>query len=158
VRREFAGSLHPLGWLMPDLTWRSVLERTGGAAPGVLARSRLMVDCSGPSLTSPTATCLASSGDETFVWEVAADAGTTRPIASTTGRVLPRSYQDRTLVFWRDRELLMLWRDTNQAIRLAAESQSRRPHDACYDAGHLVTLTRALDRDVVMRYPMPPPD
>jgi hypothetical protein len=60
-------------------------------------------------------------------------------------------------MFWQDAELLMLWRGTNQAVRLSAGSRARPPHAAWYAAGHLVTLTRALDRDVVARYPMAPP-
>ena len=67
VTREFAGSSHRLSWLLPDLAWRSVLERIGGAAPGILARSRLALYCYGPSMTSASATCLARTGDDTFV-------------------------------------------------------------------------------------------
>lgn len=157
VRREFTGHLPALAAFLPDLTWRSVLERTG-EAPGVLVRSRLAVDCSGPSLTSSTATCLATTGDDTFVWEVDADGGTPQPRALIIGRVVPRSFQDRTLLLWRDHDLLLLWRGTSRATRLASdEGRGPRAHDGAYTAGHLVTLTQMSDHDEVVRYPMTPP-
>ncbi len=158
VRREFTGPGHRLGWLLPDLAWRSVLERIDGAAPGILARSRLTLDCSGPSLTSSTATCLARTGDETFVWEVAADAGAPRPVATMTGRVVSHGHEDRSLIVWHERDLLMLWRGTHQALRIARERHCPCPHDGSYAAGHVATLTRNGDRDVVVRYPFTPPD
>jgi Zn-dependent protease with chaperone function len=157
VRREFTGRLHRLGWLLPDLTWRSVLERIGGTVPGVLARSRLAVDCSGPSLTSPTATCLAQTGEDTFIWEVAADTGPPRAIATMTGRIVARAYEDRTVLAFHDRDLLMLWRGTTQALRIARARACPCAHDGSYAAGHVATLTRVADRDVVLRYPFNPP-
>ena len=157
VRREFTGALHRLGWLLPDLAWRSVLERVGGAAPGVLARSRLALDCSGPSLTSATATCLARTGDDTFVWDVPADAGAPRPIATMTGRVVSYGSDDRSVIVWHERDLLMLWRGTHQALRIATDRRCPCAHDGAYAAGHVVTLTRSGDRDVVVRYPFTPP-
>jgi Zn-dependent protease with chaperone function len=157
VRREFSGTFHRLGWLLPDLAWRSVLERVDGAAPGVLARSRLALDCWGPSLTSATATCLARTGDDTFVWEVAADAGAPRPIATMTGRVVSRGADDRAVLVWHERDLLMLWRGTHHALRIARDRRCPCAHDGAYAAGHVVTLTRRGDRDVVVRYPFTPP-
>ena len=157
VRREFTGAFHRLGWLLPDLAWRSVLERVGGAAPGVLARSRLALDCWGPSLTAATATCLARTGDDTFVWDVAADAGAPRPIATMTGRVVSHGSDDRSVLLWHDRDLLMLWRGTHHALRIAADRRCPCAHDGAYAAGHVVTLTRRGDHDVVVRYPFTPP-
>jgi Zn-dependent protease with chaperone function len=158
VTREFAGSQHRLSWLLPDLAWRSVLERIGGTAPGVLARSRLALDCYGPSMTSTSATCLARTGDDTFVWEVPADAGSPRPLAALTGRVVGETYEERALLLWSGQDLLMLWRGTNDALRIARHDRCPCPHDGSYASGQVVTLTRVGDRDVVVRYPMSPPD
>jgi hypothetical protein len=157
VRREFTGNLHALAAFVPDLTWRSVLERTG-AAPAVLARSRLAVECSGPSLTSSTATCLATTGDDTFVWDIEAEGGTPRPRAWMTGRIVPRGVQGRALLLWRDRDLLLMWRGTSRAVRLASGDQrGPRAHDGAYTAGHLVTLTQMSGHDEVVRYRLAPP-
>jgi len=158
VTREFAGSSHQLSWLLPDLGWRTVLERIGGTAPGVLARSRLALYCYGPSMTAPSATCLASTGDDTFVWEVPADAGSPRPLAALTGRVVGETYEERALLFWHEQDLLMLWRGTNHALRIARHGRCPCAHDASYASGRVVTLTRLGDRDVVVRYPVSPPD
>jgi Zn-dependent protease with chaperone function len=125
VTREFAGGTNRLGWLLPDLPWRSVLERIGGTAPGVLARSRLALDCYGPSMTSASATCLARTGDDTFVWEVPADAGSPRPLAALTGRVVGETYEERALLVWHEQDLLMLWRGTNRALRIARGRRCR---------------------------------
>jgi hypothetical protein len=157
VRRTFPRSRLTLGWLTPELTLRSLIARTDVAAPGILADSRLMVDCAGPSLTSPTATCLATTTDETFVWDVSADAGAPRPIAWMTGWAMARGHHDGFLTFWREGELLLLWRGTNRAVRVSAASGDRRAHDAWYAAGHLVTLSRASDHDEVVRYSLTPP-
>jgi hypothetical protein len=157
VTREFAGSLPRLAWLLPDLAWRSVLERTGGTAPGVLARSRLALDCFGPSMTSPAATCLARTGDDTFVWEVPADAGSPRPVAALTGQVVGDTSDERALLLWHERDLLMVWRGTNQALRIARHGRCPCAHDGSYAAGHVATLTRQGNRDEVVRYPITPP-
>lgn len=154
VTREFAGGMHWLGWLLPDLAWRSVLERIGGAEPGVLARSRLALDCYGPSMTSASATCLARTGDDTFVWEVPADAGSPRPLAALTGQVVGETYEERALLLWHEQDLLMLWRGSNRALRIASGRGCPCAHDGSYAAGHVVTLTRHGDRDVVARYPI----
>ena len=142
VTREFAGGSHRLGWLLPDLPWRSVLERTGGAAPGILARSRLALDCYGPDMTSAAAMCLARTGDDTFVWDVPANAGSPRPLATLTGRVVGETYEERALLLWHEQDLLMLWRGTNQALRIANGRRCPCPHDGSYAAGHVATLTR----------------
>lgn len=157
LKREVTGRLHPLAWLLPDVAFRSVLERSGGAAPGVLALSRLNVDCFGPSLTSSTATCLAKTGDDTFVWDVAADAGPPRPTAALTGHVVGTGYEDHAVLLWHERDLLLLWRGTNRALRIAAGGRCPCAHGASYAAGHVATLTRMGDRDVVVRYPIGPP-
>jgi hypothetical protein len=154
VTREFAGGMRRLAWLLPDLQWRSVLERIGGTAPGVLARSRLALDCYGPSMTSASATCLATTGGDTFVWEVPADAGSPRAIAAMTGRVVGGTYEERALLLWHEQDLLMLWRGTNRALRIADGGRCPCPHDGSYAAGRVVTLTRRGDRDVVVRYPV----
>ena len=142
--------------LVPDLTLRSVLARTGGTAPGILARSRLTLDCYGPSLTSPDATCLATTGDETFIWDVAADAGPPRPIASMIGRIVGRTYEEQALLLWRDHDLLLLWRGTNHACA-SRRGPDARARTTLVRRGHVATLTRLADRDVVVRYPVAPP-
>ena len=157
VAREFTGSWHRLSWLLPDVAWRSVLTRTGGAAPAIVARSRLNVECYGPSLTSASAACLATTGDETFVWEMPADAGTPRIVAALNGSVVGSGVEDRALLFWHEGDLLLLWRGTNRAVRVAARRACPCAHDASYAAGHVATLTRVGDRDVVRRYPASPP-
>jgi hypothetical protein len=157
VTREFTGRVPALGWMLPNSAWRSVLTRIGGAAPGRLARSRTSLDCYGPSLTSPAATCLAQGVGETFVWDVPADAGPPRPIATLDGRVTGNAYEDRLLLLWRDGDLLALWRGQPRAVRISRSGHCPCAHDASYAAGHVATLTRDGDRDVVVRYPLAAP-
>jgi hypothetical protein len=66
-------------------------------------------------------------------------------------------FDDRALIVWHERDLLMLWRGTHHALRIAADRRCPCAHDAAYAAGHVVTLTRRGDRDVVVRYPFTPP-
>jgi hypothetical protein len=116
-----------------------------------------MVSCSGPSLTSATATCLATTGDETYVWDVDAEGGPPQVRTWIAGRIVPRAHQERALVIWRDGDLLLLWRGTHRAVRLSGDDRQPRAYDAAYAAGHVVTLARAGDRDHVVRYPLAPP-
>lgn len=157
ARRWEGGMPTGLDWLVPGLGWSTDLERLGGRAPGVLARTRLEVDCHGPTFTSDAATCFAKTGDETFVWDVAADAGPPVPTARIAGRVTTLWLDDATALFWRDRELLLFWRGTNRATRLPADDGCPCPHDAAYANGRLATLTNALDRSTVRLYAIAPP-
>ena len=109
-------------------------------------------------MTSAAAMCLARTGDDTFVWDVPANAGSPRPLATLTGRVVGETYEERALLLWHEQDLLMLWRGTNQALRIANGRRCPCPHDGSYAAGHVATLTRVGHRDVVVRYPMSPPD
>ena len=154
VAREFTGSWHRLSWLLPDAAWNSVLTRSGGAPA---TRSRLNVECYGPSLTSASAACLATTGDETFVWEVPAGAAPLQAVAALNGSVFANGADDRALLLWHDGDLLLVWRGTNHAVRIASSRRCPCAHDASYAAGHVATLTRVGDRDVVRRYASPPP-
>ena len=81
VRREFTGHLHALAAFVPDLTWRSVLERTGGGSAGRCwraagspssARARRSRHRRRPAWPRPATTL--------FVWDVEAEAaGAPRP-------------------------------------------------------------------------------
>jgi hypothetical protein len=157
ARRWDGGMPTGLDWLVPGLGWSTDLERLGGRAPGILARTRLEVDCHGPTLTSDTATCFARTGDETFVWDVAADAGPPVPTAWIAGRVTTLWHDDATALFWRDRDLLLLWRGTNRATRIRAERECPCPHDAAYARGRVATLTTGPDRSTVRLYAIAPP-
>ena len=157
ARRWNGGMPTGLDGLVPGAGWSTDLERLGGRAPGVLARTRLELDCHGPTLTSDAATCFAKTGDETFVWDVAADAGPPVPTARIAGRVTTLWLDDATALFWRDRDLLLFWRGTNRAIRLPGEQGCPCPHDAAYANRRLATLTTTADRSTVRLYAIAPP-
>jgi hypothetical protein len=157
ARRWTGGGPWMVDAFFPTLGWSGEIERIGGRAPGVLARSRSSVQCLGPSLTSATATCLATAGDETFVWEVAADAGPLVPTAYVAGPIVTIWHDDAAVLFWRDRDLLLLWRGTNRAMRVRTDGECPCPHDAAYANGRLATLTTTLDRSTVRLYAIAPP-
>jgi hypothetical protein len=160
AHRQWNGGGNPVAWMVPELSWTTTLtsERARPAAPSrVLARSRLSVDCRGASLASPRATCLAATGDETFVWEIDAEGGALTPVAVIAGALTPIRDDARLLVAWRDDELLALWRGTPRALRLAERDRCPCPHDAAYAAGRLATLTSVRDRTTVALYAITPP-
>ena len=68
------------------------------------------------------------------------------------------TYEERDVLLWHEQDLLMLWRGTNHALRIARHGRCPCAHDASYASGRVVTLTRLGDRDVVVRYPVTPPD
>ena len=156
ARRWTGGGPWSLFVFSPYLGWSGEIERIGGRTPGVLARSRASIECLGPSLASASATCLATTVDETtFVWEVSADAGPLVPTAFVIGPIAPMRHDRAAVLFWRRGELVLLWRGTNRAIRVRAGRTG--PHDAAYANGRLATLTYEPDRSTVRLYAVTPP-
>jgi hypothetical protein len=87
---------------------------------------------------------------------VPVDGGSPKPLAAVTGRVVGETYEARAVLLWHERDLLMLWRGSGDALRIAQDRRCPCPHDGAYAAGHVVTLARVDGRDVVTRYPFTP--
>jgi Zn-dependent protease with chaperone function len=156
VRRHFRSGSSRFAWVMSGLAWSSEIARSTGAVLTPLVRTRLDLHCFGPSLASGTATCLAGTGDETFVWHVDADRGSLRPLARTTGTLTPGDADDDAWLVWRDRELLLLRPGAARALRISDGSSCPCPYDAAVALGHVATLTTARDRAVIDLYPLSP--
>lgn len=157
VRRHFRAGSSRFAWALSGLTWSTEITRLGRAATVPLTRTRLDVECFGPSLASASATCLAKTGDETFVWTADADRGTLRPLARTAGVLMTSNADDDAVLAWRDRELLLLRPGAPRALRISTGDSCPCPFGAATAPGYVATLTTSRDRTAIDLYAVATP-
>jgi hypothetical protein len=156
VRRHFRAGASLFAWAPAGLMWSTEIARMEGAVATPLTRTRLDVACFGPSLASAAVTCLADTGDETFVWIADADRGTLRPVARTAGVLTSSSAGGGGVLLWRDGELLLLRSDAAGALRISDGASCPCPFDAASAPGHVATLTTSRDRTSIDLYTLRP--
>jgi Zn-dependent protease with chaperone function len=152
LRLDFVGQHRPLSWTVQELSWRTEIATTGRDGPRRLARTRLAVECFGTFLASPIAPCVASTGDETFLWTVDVERGTLHPTARMDGRVIGAGDPARVGLVWHDRELLLLSAGQTRALRVSTGDHCPCPHGAAASGGHVATLTSGHDQSTIAVY------